>query len=85
MATSIIDRVSVRTLDDLDAHCRYAQTFATMLCDLIGADDEIPPELDINDPASRTQRMFATLEGLRSRLNGISACESSLRAEAGHV
>lgn len=50
--------------DQLDINLLGAQSFKHMLNDLLVKNDNIPDDLGINDPASRTQRMVAVVEAL---------------------
>lgn len=83
MANETVPQKTIRTmvdaLDDLDRHRCYAQTFAHMLDDLLCENDEIP-KLGVNDPASRSQRMFACLESLKKHLATIELVEGEMRA-----
>ena len=83
MANETVPQKTIRTradaLDDLDANKCYAQTFAHMLDDLMCEDDGIPV-LNINDPASRTQRMHACLESIQERLKAIELIADEMRA-----
>jgi hypothetical protein len=65
--------------DALASERAYAQTLGHMLRDLIMEEDESPDELDVNDPASRPQRIYAVLEALQGRLAAIAKTESKLR------
>lgn len=70
----------VHVLDDLNLQCSYVETFTHMLGDLLDGQDGIP-ELDINDPASRTQRMYACLESVKERLLAIKLISNGMRIE----
>ena len=66
--------------DRLDTKLTCAQSFTHMLNDLLVENDNIPDELDINDPASRTQRMFAVLEALQGNLEAIEEIGQEVRS-----
>jgi len=70
--TNRMIEVSAESMDQLQTHQSYAQTYAHMLYDLLLEDDGSSTELSINDPAHRTQRMFACLESIQERLKAIS-------------
>lgn len=67
-------------LDELHNHTRYAKTLGIMLHDLLCADDEIPVA-DINDPASREQRMFIVLETLQEKVDAIGLVGDAIRKD----
>lgn len=70
----------VDALDDLELQSNYVETFIHMLGDLLEGGDEIP-ELDINDPASRTQRMYACLESVKERMRAIKLISTDMRTQ----
>lgn len=72
--------------DDLHAAQMTAQSFAHMLHDLQCENaDGAPDDLDVNDPASRTQRIFACIAGLQQQLKAIEGAEDVLRKAARHA
>lgn len=66
-------------LDELHNHTRYAQTLGIMLHDLLCDDDEIQ-DADVNDPASRTQRLFIVLETLQEKVEAIERLHEKIRS-----
>ena len=64
-------------LDALDGQRRYAQTLTHMLYDLLN-DQHDKPDLDVNDPASVTQRMYACVEAIQDRLAAIGRIEEDI-------
>lgn len=82
------DRESLQQVSDSIAeNAAMAKTLVHMLRDLAIADDEIPDDLSVNDPASRDQRMFACLDALSDRLAVIARCSQNIVAaqqEANH-